>query len=227
MAYATRREMTTEDISSGAMVSFLNQVYAWMTGGLLLTGIIAWYTHTSVSPTVMRQWFMPAIIGEFVLVLGLAWLAPKLAAPIMAIGFIAYAALNGFTLSLIFGAYSLGTLGTAFYITAGTFGAMSLYGMLTKRDLTSLGSLCLMALVGLIIAGIVNLFLHNTKMDLIISALAVLVFVGLTAYDTQKIKQLHEEGARDSRLALLGALSLYLDFINLFLAILRLLGSRK
>ena len=146
--------------------------------------------------------------------------------------FIIYSLLNGAMLSSVFLLYTASSIASPFFITAGTFGVMSVYGYLTKRDLTSLGNLCLMAVIGLIIAGLVNLFLQSSLMSLIVSGIGVLVFVGLTAYDSQKIKRmLLQEGleVNDStrKIALLGSLTLYLDFINLFLYLLRFLGDRR
>ena len=146
--------------------------------------------------------------------------------------FIIYSLLNGAMLSSVFLLYTASSIASTFFITAGTFGVMCVYGYLTKRDLTSLGNLCLMAVIGLIIAGLVNLFLQSSLMSLIVSGIGVLVFVGLTAYDSQKIKRmLLQEGleVNDStrKIALLGSLTLYLDFINLFLYLLRFLGDRR
>ena len=146
--------------------------------------------------------------------------------------FIVYSLLIGAMLSSIFILYTATSIASTFFVTAGTFGVMCVYGYLTKRDLTSIGNICLMAVIGLIIAGLVNLFLQSSVMSLIISGIGVLVFVGLTAYDSQKIKQLLlQEGmeVNDStkKIALLGSLTLYLDFINLFLYLLRFLGNRR
>jgi FtsH-binding integral membrane protein len=150
----------------------------------------------------------------------------------MAIGaFLLYSVLNGLTMSVIFMAYTSSSIATTFYITAGTFAAMSIYGYTTKRDLTSIGNMAFMALIGIIIASIVNIFLQNEMMYWIISYLGVAIFVGLVAYDTQKLKEIgsrgfvNEEGMEKS--AIMGALSLYLDFINLFLFLLRIFGDRR
>lgn len=142
--------------------------------------------------------------------------------------FYLYALLNGVTLSLIFAAYSLPSIAQTFFITAGTFGAMSVYGYFTKSDLSKIGSILYMALFGLIICIVVNLFMNSGTLDLIISGAGVLIFIGLTAWDTQKIKTMVQmnPNATDGRLATIGALTLYLDFINLFLYLLRFLGNR-
>ena len=145
--------------------------------------------------------------------------------------FIAYSVVNGATLSVIFLVYDLGSIGLTFLVTAGMFGAMSLYGFLTGRDLSSWGNLLMMALVGIIIASLVNLFLKSEMLMWVVTYIGILLFVGLTAYDTQRIKRMiyseAEVDATMQKLALLGALSLYLDFINLFLYMLRLLGNRR
>ena len=145
--------------------------------------------------------------------------------------FLIYSALNGLTLSAIFIVYSMGTIGQAFLITAGMFAVMSVLGFITRRDLSSIGSFLLMALVGLIIASIVNIFLASSTLMWLINYLGVFIFLGLTIYDTQKLKamayQTQDNAALASRLAIVGSLSLYLDFINLFLLILRILNSRR
>jgi len=146
-------------------------------------------------------------------------------------GFLIYAVLNGLTMSIIFLIYTSNSIATTFYVTAGTFGAMRLYGYYTKKDLTSLGNMAMMALIGIIIASIVNMFLQNDMMYWIITYLGVAVFVALTAYDTQKLKELGSRGFTNDesmeKTSILGALTLYLDFINLFLFLLRIFGSRK
>jgi len=145
--------------------------------------------------------------------------------------FMLYSALNGLTLSAIFIVYAHATLASAFLITAGMFGAMSVYGYVTKRDLTAMGSLLFMALVGLIIASVVSIFWRNSMLTTIINYAGVLIFVGLTAYDTQKLKQIAiataGDAAMSARLSINGALQLYLDFLNLFLFLLRILGDRR
>jgi FtsH-binding integral membrane protein len=145
--------------------------------------------------------------------------------------FIAYSVINGATLSILLLVYTMESIGMVFFITAATFGVMALIGYTTKTDLSKMGNILFMALIGLIIASVVNMFMHSSGLQLIISYVGVLIFVGLTAYDTQKIKQMlydqesADEGAQ--KLALLGALSLYLDFVNLFIYLLRILGNRK
>ena len=147
--------------------------------------------------------------------------------------FVGYAVLNGVTLSTLFLAYSGASLASTFFITAGMFGAMALYGLVTKRDLTGLGSFLFMGLIGLLLAMVVNFFLHSSTLDLAISVIGVFIFVGLTAYDTQKIKTMGEQGIMEQgaaavrKGAIIGALTLYLDFINLFIMLLRLFGGGR
>jgi FtsH-binding integral membrane protein len=175
--------------------------------------------------------FFGLIGGEFLLVIGISAMIDKMSAATATALFIAYAAINGLTLSIIFLAYTAASVTSVFFITGGVFGAMSIYGYVTKRDLTTIGNLCFMALIGLIIAMVVNIFMHSSTMYWIISFAGVLIFVGLTAYDTQKIKQMATcvEGDFESgrKGAIMGALALYLDFINLFLFLLRIFGSRR
>jgi FtsH-binding integral membrane protein len=171
------------------------------------------------------------IIAELALVWTISAAVNKLSAPVATALFMLYAALNGLTLSVIFMLYTKGTLGSTFAVTAGTFGAMSVYGLVTKRDLTRFGSLLFMALIGFVLASVVNLFLRSPAFYWVITYVGVLVFVGLTAYDTQRLKIIAQETAHSpdmaARYAVNGALALYLDFINLFLLMLRIMGDRR
>jgi FtsH-binding integral membrane protein len=170
-------------------------------------------------------------IIEIVLVMVIANAINRISASVATGLFLVYAALNGVTLAGIFLIYAHSTLASAFVVTAGTFGVMSVYGMLTKRDLTAMGQIMMMLLIGLVIASIVSFFWHNSMLQVAINYIGVLVFVGLTAYDTQKLKQVADQTRNDSalaaRLAIVGSLMLYLDFINLFLFILRLMNDRR
>lgn len=172
------------------------------------------------------------LIAEVAVVLLLTWMLNRLSFLAATVMFIAYAVLNGVTCSVYFLKFTSESIASTFFITAGTFGALSLYGMFTKRDLSSIGRILFMSLIGLIIASLVNLFMRNEMIYWIISYAGVAIFVGLTAYDTQKIKQMlevHGTEVNDTtqKLALMGALTLYLDFINLFIYLLRIMGSRK
>lgn len=214
---------------------FMSKVYTWMSGGLAITGLIAmWVASTPelISAIIEnRMVFFGLIIGEVLLVGYLISVIQKISAQTAGIIFTAYAALNGLTLSVVFLAYTSASIGTTFFVTAGTFGAMSIYGYYTKKDLTSWGNLLFMALIGLIIASVVNFFMQSEMMYWLITYAGVLIFVGLTAYDTQKIKRMstaNEIGSEaEAKSAIVGALMLYLDFINLFLMLMRILGDRK
>jgi FtsH-binding integral membrane protein len=175
--------------------------------------------------------FWGLIIAELALVFAVSGAINRLSLATATLLFVLYSVVNGATLSVIFLAYSMPAIIQTFFITAGTFGVMALVGYTTKTDLTSLGKLLFMALIGLVIATVVNMFVGSTGFDYILSYVGVLIFVGLTAYDTQKIKQMcqlaPDAGEHMQKLALLGALSLYLDFINLFLYLLRIFGNNK
>ena len=223
--------------------SYMLKVYNYMGSALLVTGIVALLTFKfaveSVSPLAFTD------LGQTLYNSGFAWvvmLAPLGVVLYMSFGiakmsaskaqtvFWIFAALMGLSLSSIFAVYTETSITRVFFITAGTFGAMSIYGYTTKRDLTKFGSFLMMGLIGIIIASIVNMFMKSPMMYWIISILGVLIFVGLTAYDTQKIKNMYQSsdtGELMGKKALMGALTLYLDFINLFIMLLRLFGQRR
>lgn len=219
-----------------AFPALMRKVYVWMTLALVLTGITAY--GVASSPGLMMTIFQtPAImwgliIAELAIVIAISAAINRLSLTTATLLFVLYSVLNGATFSLIFAVYTMSSIANVFFITAGTFGVMAAYGYFTKRDLSSWGKLLLMALIGLIIATLVNVFLvKSSGFDLILSYAGVLIFVGLTAYDTQKIKQMlamqTDMGEGAQKVALLGALSLYLDFINLFLYLLRIFGRRE
>ena len=227
------KEQELNRVSSFSVL--MRKVYTWMAMALVITGVTAY--GVANSPALIQAiygnsvLFFGLIIGELALVWGVSARIHKLSLTTATLLFILYSVINGVTLSSIFIVYASSTISEAFLITAGTFGGMSILGYTTKRDLSKLGSYLLMALIGIIIASVVNIFLKSSGFDLILSYLVVLVFVGLTAWDTQNIKNMLEvegdtgEGAQ--KVALLGALTLYLDFINLFLHILRILGNSR
>lgn len=224
-------EVTQSQVDERA---FISQVYLWMTSALVVTALVAaWIASDSlfVYRLVRGPLFWILMIGELGAVLVLTALINRMSAAVATLVFFAYAALNGVTLSLIFMIYTDASITSTFFVTAATFGATSAYGYFTKRDLTSLGGFFTMGLIGFIIASIVNLFLQSTAVYWIITYLGILIFVGLTAYDTQKIKQMAVGGAAggeaERKASILGALRLYLDFINLFLLLLRVLGRRR
>lgn len=220
---------------STAFPALMRKVFVWMTLALAITGLTAYGVATS--PAILslifssKVTFFGLIIAEFALVFAISGAINRLSLSTATLLFILYSVVNGATLSSIFFAFSVATIGKVFFITAGTFGAMALVGYTTKTDLTSMGKLLFMALLGIIIASVVNMFVGSSGLDLILSYVGVLVFVGLTAYDTQKIKQMcqaaPDAGESAQKLALIGALSLYLDFINLFLYLLRIFGNNR
>ncbi len=214
---------------------FITKVYNWMALALFITGLVSYFTASSTQILNIivgsKFVFYGILIAELLLVIYLTRSIQKLSQNMVIAGFLIYAILNGLTMSIIFLIYTSNSIATTFYVTAGTFGAMSLYGYYTKKDLTSLGNMAMMALIGIIIASIVNMFLQNDMMYWIITYLGVAVFVALTAYDTQKLKELGSRGFVNDesmeKTSILGALTLYLDFINLFLFLLRIFGNRK
>ncbi len=232
------RSVSMEKTQTQVIVNeFIRSVYNWMAIGLGLTGFIAFYV--SNSPNMIRLiygnqvLFFGLIIGELGLVFYLSARVQKIQASTATALFILYAALNGATLSFIFLIYTSSSITSTFFICAATFVACSIYGMITKRDLTSLGGFMAMGLIGIIIASVVNMFIRSSGMSMIISYIGVFVFVGLTAYDTQKLKRMAItqpaglEAGVVRKGAIMGALTLYLDFINLFLMLLRILGNRR
>jgi FtsH-binding integral membrane protein len=217
--------------------SFIRSVYNWMAIGLGITGFVAYYVANTES---LRQLifgnqilFFGLIIAEFGLVIAISARIQKMQASTATALFVLYSALNGATLSLIFLIYTASSITSTFFICAGTFVACSIYGWTTKRDLTSVGGFMTMGLIGIIIASVVNIFLRSSAMYMIISYIGVIVFVGLTAYDTQHLKNMAMtqpdglEAGVVRKGAILGALKLYLDFINLFLMLLRIFGNRN
>jgi len=211
--------------------TFMTKVYGWMGFALLVTALVAAFTMTNetlMNLAYNRMVFFGAIIAEFGLVIYLSARIQKMTPDTAIATFLGYAALTGFTLSLVVSQYLPETVYKAFFTTAGMFGAMSFYGFTTKKDLTSWGSFFMMGLVGMVIASVINLFLGSATIYWLTSYLGVFIFVGLTAYDTQKIKQMFVYGStgtrEDEKIAIFGALTLYLDFINLFILLLRIFG---
>ncbi|HVD26817.1 MAG TPA: Bax inhibitor-1/YccA family protein [Gaiellaceae bacterium] len=215
--------------------SFLVRVMGWMFTGLAFTGVVAWAIGTSEDAVAWfddHPWvFIALIVAQLVLVAGLAFRIQNLSPQVAAAVFLGYAALNGVTFSMIFAVYTTASIAGAFFVTSAMFGALALFGWTTKRDLSSVGSIAFMALIGLILASVVNLFWANGTLYWITTYAGVAIFSALTAYDMQKIKELNVRGNTgtdaDKREAILGALALYLDFINLFLFILRIFGRSK
>ncbi len=220
--------------------AFMRTVYLWMSLGLALTAGVAWVTANT--PAIQQLFFRPdggvsmlfwgCVIAELGLVVAISAAINKLSGAAATGLFMLYSGLNGLTISFIFIAYTQASIVSAFLTCAGMFGAMSIYGLTTKKDLTSWGSFLFMGLIGIIIASVINIFIGSETMHFVISFIGVIVFTGLTAYDTQQLKTMGETAPADDatavrRGAILGALRLYLDFINLFLMLLRLMGNRN
>lgn len=211
----------------------MRRVYLKMTLGLVVTALVSLFvaSNASVAMTIFgnRILFWGLIIAELAVVFTLSGAINKLSAPVATLLFYGYAALNGVVLSSIFFLYAPDSIVKTFFITAGVFGAMSVYGYCTNRSLAKMGSFLFMALIGIIICSVVNMFMHSSGLDWIISFAGVAIFIGLTAWDTQNIKQmvLASGGQYVSKVATMGALSLYLDFVNLFLYLLRFFGSSR
>ena len=211
--------------------TLIRQVYAWMGAGLTVTAIMALITLST--PAIInaivgnRILFFGLMIGELALVFTLSGAINRMSAATATLIFIAYSALNGVTLSVVALVYTANSITSTFVVTAGMFGAMSVYGYVTSRDLTSWGSFLFMGLIGVVIASVVNIFVGSSTVSWVISGVGVIVFTGLTAYDTWKIKEMAAHGTEGRKPAILGALTLYLDFINLFLMLLRFTGNRR
>ncbi len=220
----------TQDQVIIAQNTLIRQVYAWMGAGLLITAFIAFVTISTpalfTAVVGSKIIFFGLMIGELGLVVALSAAINRLSASFATLMFLAYSALNGITLSVLFLVYTADSIADTFFVTAAMFGAMSAYGYFTRRDLTSWGSFLFMGLIGVVIASLVNIFVRSSSVSWVISAIGVIVFTGLTAYDTWKIKALAIHGG-GRKPAILGALTLYLDFINLFLMLLRLFGRRR
>ena len=227
---------TTKETNAvlSAQRTLMKNVYCWMALALVVTGLTSYYVASSerILSLMGSGLYIGLLIAEVVLVVILSARIHKMSFAVAGVVFVIYSILNGVTLSVLLLVYTFESIALAFFITAGTFTAMALIGHFTKKDLSSMGQILLMALIGLIIATVVNLFIGSSTFQYILSYVGVLIFVGLTAYDAQKIKnQINEFGTEISestmKLALMGALELYLDFINLMIYILRIVGSRR
>lgn len=215
--------------------NLMYRVYAWMCAALAITAATAYYVSTSpaILNFIFSKPFVPIvlIIVQLGLVVALSFLIERISLATAVTLFILYSISMGLTLSAIFLVYQLTSIFATFLVTSGMFGAMAIYGYFTKADLSSMGSFLFMGLIGLIIGGLVNMFLKSASFQYVLSAIGVLVFTLLTAYDVQKIKNIMQERAADretmGKIALIGALTLYLDFVNLFLFLLQFMGRRK
>jgi FtsH-binding integral membrane protein len=222
-------------IEPGVLSRFMSNVYAWMSAGLALTAVVAWWI-ASQGTQYLATIFNPGtlillVVVELGLVIAISYAINKISAGVATALFLLYSAINGLTLSAVFLVYRLPDIGIAFAVTAGMFGGMSLIGYVTKIDLTRFRSFLIMGLIGLVIASIVNIFVASSALYWVVTYAGVGLFLALTAYDTQVLKQIaystQGDPAMANRLAISGALKLYLDFINLFLFVLRILGSRR
>ncbi|WP_436857022.1 Bax inhibitor-1/YccA family protein [Citrobacter tructae] len=222
--------------SRSGLQTYMAQVYGWMTVGLLLTAFIAWYAANSSAFMELlytnRIFFFGLVIAQLAVVFVLSGLVNRLSAGVMTTLFMLYSVLTGLTLSSIFIIYTASSIASTFVVTGGMFGVMSLWGYTTKRDLSGWGNMLFMALIGIILASLVNFWLKSEALMWAVTYIGVVVFVGLTAYDTQKLKNIGEQiDVRDTsnlrKYSILGALTLYLDFINLFLMLLRIFGNRR
>ena len=220
---------------SAAFPALMRKVYVWMTLALMITGATAYGVATSPGIQMAlfsnQLLFWGLVIAEFALVISISAAINRLSLTTATLMFVLYSVINGAMLSSIFLIYTMSSIASVFFITAGTFGVMALIGYTTKKDLTSMGRILFMALIGIIIATVVNIFLKSSGLQMIVSYLGVLIFVGLTAYDSQKIKNMlqmaPDASEASQKLALLGALTLYLDFVNLFIYLLRIFGRRE
>jgi len=233
--YGNTNQITLTQARQEASTIFLAKVFNWMAIGLGLTGVVAYLTASSgiAMQIVASPMLMILVLAELGMVFYLSARIDKLQASTATGLFIGYAVLNGVTLSTIFLAYTRSSIAGTFFITAAMFGAMAIYGLVTKRDLSGLGSFLFMGLIGILVASLVNMFFQSSAMSWVISMVGVLVFTGLTAYDVQRIKSIGEQGIMTQgeemikKGSIMGALALYLDFINLFLMMLRLFGGSR
>jgi uncharacterized protein len=222
------------DTRDSAVVRFFNAVYAWMAVGLAVTASVAWlvFSHHDVMASVLSRGAIIGIfIAEIVLVVVISSAVRAINATVATGLFVLYSAINGLLLSSVFFVYTLPSITGTFAACAAMFAVMSVYGMVTKTDLTTMGKILFMALIGLIVASIVNIFVANSALYWIVSYAGVIIFAGLTAYDTQRLRQMaisiQGDAALAARMSVTGALILYLDFINMFLFLLRFMGNRK
>ena len=225
--YANRDLSSTADKSHDLMWV----TYRWMSLGLALTGMVAFLVANSPAATSLifgnRMLFYVLLFAELGVVMAFTPVVQRVSTAAAVAMFLGYAALNGVTLSVIFLAYTQGSIAQTFFITGGTFGALSLYGSTTKRDLSPIGRFMMFGLIGILIASVVNIFWANSALYWVTTYLGVLVFAGLTAYDTQKLQAMFQARGGARNLPLIGALILYLDFVNMFLFMLRIFGRRR
>ncbi|MFP2924663.1 Bax inhibitor-1/YccA family protein [Pyxidicoccus sp. 3LG] len=236
MAWETSGWQTAERGSADSVLvqesqrAFMSRVHGWMFAGLMLTGVMAFVTvsNEALLRAVVNARFILLLV-QLGAVFALSFLAPRLSGAVAGALFLGYSALTGMTLSIYFLIYTAGSIAQAFFLTAGVYGAMAVYGTVTKKNLSSWGTFLFMGLIGVLLASVVNIFMRSDMLSFVVACAAVLVFAGLTAYHNQKLRGLHAASGFSSAatVSIVAALTLYLDFINLFLAILRLLGRRR
>lgn len=226
----------SERTVNSAIQPYIVQVFGWMSCGLLLTAFVAWYS--SQTPAILQLLFsnqltfFGLVIAQLALVFVLSGMVSKLSGSLATTLFMLYSMLTGLTLSSVFILYTASSIASAFVVTSGMFGTMTIYGYTTKRDLSSFGNLLFMTIIGIMLASLMNIWLKNTALMWIITYVGVFVFVALTAYDTQKLKSIGaslslEDQDQFRKYSIIGALTLYLDFINLFLMMIRIFGNRR
>jgi FtsH-binding integral membrane protein len=228
MNYAGQKSLavTPETASDALWVT-----YRWMSLGLAVTGLVA--LGVAHSPDLVetlvgnRILFYVLLFAQLGLVMAFSSVASRVSTAAAAAMFFAYSALTGVTFSTLFLVYTAASIGSTFFVTAGAFAGLSIFGSVTKRDLSAVGRFGFFALIGLILASVVNMFVHSSGLDWVITLAGILIFAGLTAYDTQRLKDMFRRGDASANLPLIGALTLYLDFINMFLFLLRIVGRRR
>ncbi|MDO4320499.1 MAG: Bax inhibitor-1/YccA family protein [Bacteroidales bacterium] len=231
--YPNYQNYQSAPVQTASVPAAMKLVYLKMTLALVVTGLIAWFCSNSLAYLqfmVTNRWAMwVLLIAEIGMVIGISGAINRMSSAVATMLFYLFAVVNGLMLAPIFIVYTGASIAKTFFITAGTFGAMSVFGFSTGQDLSKFGRILFMALIGLIIASVVNIFTHSSTLDWIISFAGVIIFVGLTAWDTQQIKQMAQAlpAGQEGRLATIGALTLYLDFINLFLYLLRFFGASR
>jgi len=230
MNYATPQRQSI-GTSAQAVTDALWRTYFWMSAGLGVTGLVAMAVASSAAATQMilgnRVVFYVLLFAQLGFVWGFRSIAARVSTPVAGAAFLAYSALTGATTSVIFFVYTMTSIASVFFITAGAFAGLSVVGLVIKRDLSAIGRFAIFAVIGLLIAMVVNMFVASSGLNLAIAAIGVLIFAALTAYDTQKLKQLFASGEVQGNLPLIGALVLYIDFLNMFLFMLQLFGGRR
>ncbi len=228
--WQTARAEVSDVLVQESQRAFMSRVYGWMFAGLTVTGLVALFAATSEAVLMqVIQWRWGLFLAQLGLAFALSGMAPRLSGAVAGAMFIAYSIITGLTFSVIFLIYTSASIGNAFLLTAGTFGAMSIFGTVTKKNLSGWATFLIMGAIGIFIASIVQVFVQSPMLNFVLGCAGVLVFAGLTAYDTQKLREMHAGAGYSSAatLSIVGALVLYVDFINLFISLLRLFGDRR